>query len=273
MKFSIMNYHYLRYPLERFLDKASRTPFDCIELYAAAPHLNIFDYDIPRLHEVRQAIASRGLSISNLTPENCTYPINLSSQDAALRNSSMRYYQRVIDTAEYLGTTRVQLCPGSGFFDRPREEAWSLCVDSLGHLCEYAAHRGVTLILEELKKTTSNVINSSKDLSKMLDEVSSSSMVGMIDTDQMADYGENIKDYFDNLGRERVGLVHFNDQGHTVMGDGGLPMKSYFEALVTQGYEGVVSGEICDRRYYLDPDAATDRYVKWMQENVGAMLS
>ena len=44
MKLAPMSYHYLRYPITRFLDKVERSPFDSIDLYCSAPQLNIFDY-------------------------------------------------------------------------------------------------------------------------------------------------------------------------------------------------------------------------------------
>ena len=45
MKFAPMNYHYLRYPIKKFLCiKWKRSPFNSIDLYCSAPQLNLFDY-------------------------------------------------------------------------------------------------------------------------------------------------------------------------------------------------------------------------------------
>ena len=46
-------------------------------------------------------------------------------------------------------------------------------------------------------------------------------------------------------------------------------MKEYYDKIKQQGYEGTISFEICDRRYYCDPDKAIDAIVIWMQENIG----
>ncbi len=81
MKFALMNYHYLRYPIEKFLDKAEDSPFDNIDLYCAAPQLNMFDYTLRSLIMLDKEISSRKLNIMALTPENCTYPINFCTQD------------------------------------------------------------------------------------------------------------------------------------------------------------------------------------------------
>lgn len=123
----------------------------------------------------------------------------------------------------------------------------------------------MTLLLEELKVTTTNVLITSQDLAAMLDEISSPAVVGMVDMDQMTYAGETVDDYFTNLG-SRLGHIHFNDRGHTVPGDGDFPMKRYYDEIIAHGYEGSCL-EICDRRYYCDPDKAIDDLVHWLREN------
>ena len=82
----------------------------------------------------------------------------------------------------------------------------------------------MTLLLEELKVTTTNVLITSSDLAKMIDEIGSDAIVGMVDLDQMTYAEETIDDYFGNLG-DKLQHVHFNDRGHTVPGDADFPMK------------------------------------------------
>ena len=266
MKFAPMNYHYLRYPLTKFLDKVERSPFDSIDLYCSAPQLNLFDHPLSHLLELDGELRRRHLSVAAMTPENCVYPVNFCTQDRITRESSLRYYQRAIDTAEFLGCPRVQISTGFGYFDAPREEAWNNCRESMAQLAAYAERKHVTLLLEELKNTTTNVLISSRDIAKMLDEIDSPAIVGMVDMDQMTYAGETVADYFANLG-SRMQYVHFNDRGHTVPGDGDFPMKDYYEQIKAQGYDGCCSFEICDRRYYIDPDKAIDDTVAWMRAN------
>ena len=64
MKFALMNYHYLRYPIEKFLDKAADSPFDSVDLYCAAPQLNMFDYTLRSLIKLDKEISARKLYIS-----------------------------------------------------------------------------------------------------------------------------------------------------------------------------------------------------------------
>ncbi|HEX3038068.1 MAG TPA: sugar phosphate isomerase/epimerase family protein [Oscillospiraceae bacterium] len=266
MKLAPMSYHYLRYSLEKFLNKIADSPFDSIDLYCSAPQLNLFDYPLSRLIKLSKEINKRSLSVMAMTPENCVYPVNFCTQDYLTRESSIRYYQRAIDAAEFLGCPKVQISTGFGYFDMPAEEAWKYCRESLETLAAYCERKNVTLLLEELKTTTTNVLVTSKDLAKMLNEINSSNVVGMVDMDQMTYAGETVDDYFINLG-DKLQHVHFNDRGHTVPGDADFPMKKYYEDLKRNNYQGTVSFEICDRRYYCNPDKAVDDCAKWFREN------
>ena len=62
MKFAPMNYHYLRYPIKKFLDKVERSPFNSIDLYCSAPQLNLFDYPLLRLIELKKGSGTLSLS-------------------------------------------------------------------------------------------------------------------------------------------------------------------------------------------------------------------
>ena len=112
MKFAPMNYHYVRYSLKKFLDKVEQSVFNSIDLYCSAPQFNIFDYSLFSLLELEKEIRRRDLSVMAMTPENCTYPVNFCTQDRGTRESSIRYYQRAIDTAEFLGCHKVQISTG-----------------------------------------------------------------------------------------------------------------------------------------------------------------
>ena len=89
MKFAPMNYHYLRYPIKKFLDKVERSPFNSIDLYCSAPQLNLFDYPLLRLIELKKEIEAHHLSVMAMTPENCVYPVNFCTQDDLTRESSI----------------------------------------------------------------------------------------------------------------------------------------------------------------------------------------
>jgi protein FrlC len=267
MKFAAMNFHYIRYPLECFLDDAVDLGFRYVELWAAAPHLNIYDADGGQARRLKRELKARDLSIQCLTPEQCVYPVSLSIQDEVLRRSSLAYFKKTIDMAAALECERVLITPGFGYYNRPKEEAREICAESLTMLSTYAAEAGTVLVLECLLATTSNVLNSSGQLAAMLQQVESPALCAILDVNQMADLGESVRDYTEAL-KEKLQYVHFidgNPVGHLALGDGNLPLDLYLRELDKAGYDGMCSLEICDRRYYLEPKKALGRSVEWLR--------
>ena len=267
MKLLPMNYHYLRYPLSKFLDFVESSPFiQEIDLYCAAPQLDVFHVSLKKLLDVDRELQQRDIQVNTMTPENFAYPVNFCTDDKELTHASLKYYQRAVDIADFLGCPRVQISIGTGYFSEKREESWKRCKENLGLLASYCERKKITLLLEELKTTSSNVINSSAELARILQEVDSPYLKGMMDIDQMAEYGETPRDYFSALG-SKLQHIHFNDCGHTVPGDGRYPMKQYYDEIVESGYDGTLSFEICAREYFQNPDAAMNRILKWLKAN------
>ena len=44
-------------------------------------------------------------------------------------------------------------------------------------------------------------------------------------------------------------------------------MIKHYYYLKSRGYEGTISFEICDRRYYCDPDKVIDDITEWLKSN------
>lgn len=266
MKFIPMTYHYLRFSPKQYLDKLERSPFDMFDLYMCAPQLNAFDYALKDLLNLGKEIKKRKLQVYCITPENCAYPCNFATQNKETRESSLRYYQRVIDTAQYLDCPNVQIAVGGGYFDAPKQEAWDNAVECVRQLAEYGKKKNITFFLEENKTTTTQVLVYSHDIAKMIEDVGFDNVLGMVDTEQMTYADETIDDYFKNLG-PKMGYVHFNDRGHSVPGHADFPMKQYYDDIKRNKFDGVCCFELIDRRYYNDPDKAIDQCVEWLAAN------
>lgn len=259
-----MSYHYLRYPIRKYLDKMQRSDLDGLDIYCTAPQLNPFDYKLGDLLQLNRDIKDRRLNPYVLTAENCAYPVNLATSNLVTWQSTLRYYQRLIDTAMFLDFPHIQVCPGSNYFDGDVREGWDRQVDAFQQLTQYAKKKGVAIFLETCKVTTTNLIVTSKQLNRFIADVGADNLIGLSDTDQMSQAGEHINDYMDNLG-DKYGFVHFSDLNHTIPGTGGLPMKEYYDTLVRRGYDGWCSCELCARDYYIDPDKATDAYIDYLR--------
>lgn len=267
-RFALGSYHYLRYPLDYFLDTAVELEIGAVELWAAAPQLCLDILDRTALAQTAQQIHERALRVCCITPEQCSYPVNLASENKALRAYSIRNFQRAIDTANALECPMVLVTAGCGYFNRPVDEAWQLSADSLTQLAQYGLRSGVKLVLETLTPLSSNVLNTPEQQREMLDLLPENSALAMVDIGQMAYMGHDLSRYLAH--GSRLGHVHLHDSHpaiHMALGDGDLPLLQYLEAIEASGYTGMYGFEFNDPRYRQDPRAADRQSVAWLQDH------
>ncbi|WNC17564.1 TIM barrel protein [Brevibacillus brevis] len=262
-----MNFHYLHYPLTYFLDSMVRYQFEHIELWGAAPHCYVEDLSSGDLKQIRRELDVRGLTVVCFTPEQCMYPVNLAAKENAVRERSLQYFQKSIEVSAELQSPIVLVTAGWGYRNEPREEAWQRSCDSLRQLAEYAQQMGITLALEPLQRIESNLVCDRSDLTRMLGEIGSASVKGMVDTVAMAVEGEDLESYFEQFGDDlvHIHLIDGKPGGHLAWGDGHLPLADYMEALGRNSYTGALSLEFTSSQYLLDPDRAVEASLKLLE--------
>lgn len=259
-----MNFHYKHYPFEYFLDAMVRYDFQNIEIWGASPHLYVDDMTLQEIRNIKKEINRRNLSVVCFTPEQCVYPINLAAKEESIREKSLHYFIKSAEAAKELDAPLLLVTPGWGYENEDKNEAWKRSRDSLEKLSEIAARLDLVLALEPLTRVESNIINDSRSLALMLNEVNSPSLKGMIDTIPMALAGEDFRDYFSALNEDIV-HIHFIDgkpDSHLVWGDGILPLESYIDQLNQAGYKGALSLEYTFYQYVQEPDLAIERTFK-----------
>ncbi len=262
---AVMNIQYKYFPLTLFLDDAVKNNVENIELWGAAPHFYLDDMTYQEVTSVRHEIERRNLRLVCYTPEQCVYPINIASPHKETRRRSVKFFEDSIRVAGELGTNKVLVTSGTGYFDGSDEqEAWKWSRENLYSLGELAEHYGVTLALEVLRHDESNLVYNLPTLQKMLAELNHSAIGGMIDTIPMALAGERPAQYLEALG-DRLVHVHFIDgapRGHLAWGDGVLDMNTYLSEFDEYGYSGFLSLEITDGRYFMNPSASVEQSIK-----------
>ncbi|WP_214413193.1 sugar phosphate isomerase/epimerase family protein [Sphaerisporangium fuscum] len=256
------NFAYQHLPFERFLDDAAALGRERLELWGIAPHLHIPQLSDAEARAVRRRTDALGLKVHCLTPEQVMYPVNIASPATWLRASSIAMFRRAAEVAAELGAELLLLTPGRGLESEPVRDAWQRSVDAVGEISAYAASLGVTCVLEALQRVESNLVNDSRTLARMIDEVGAPNLGAVLDTVGMAVAGESVDDYFDNLG-DRVRHVHLIDgspAGHLAWGDGELPLADYLAALDRRGYQGQLTFELFgDGTYAFDPRPVVER--------------
>jgi fructoselysine 3-epimerase len=256
------NFSYQHFRFERFLDDMVKLGLQHLEIWGVAPHLHLNEVGTSDLRRIKTQLRERDLVMHCLTPEQVLYPINIASGSTWLREMSVDLFRKGADICEELGATYLFLTSGRGGEDEPREDAWQRSVDGLGAIVSYAERRGVTCLLEPLQRVESNLVHTTADIRRMLNDVGSPNLKITLDTVAMSVAGETVADYAHAFGADvrHVHLVDGTPAGHLVWGDGELPMGQFVQDLADIDYSGFVTFELFgDGSYALDPLAALRR--------------
>ncbi|MFV2049742.1 TIM barrel protein [Metabacillus litoralis] len=259
-----MNFHYLHYPFEYFLDAMEKYQFQKIEVWGAAPHCYVEDMNGSDIQQIKKEIERRSLEVVCFTPEQCMYPINLAAKETVMRERSISYFKKSIDVANQLEAPMVLVTAGWGYRNEGRSEALKRARDSLEKLTAYAEKKGILLALEPLQKVESNLICTLADLKEMLNSISSPFLRGMVDTIPLAVEEEELSSYFKELKDDFV-HIHFidgNPTGHLSWGDGVLPLENYMATLAEYHYEGALTLEFTSAHYLQNPNAAIEQSLR-----------
>lgn len=257
MKLSFLTYLARRLPLEASFRMAAENGLDGVEIWGARPHAYAYDLDAAAVSEIRGLRSEYGVEISMFTPELLAYPYNLSSKNEKERRETVSYLKASAEAAAAIGAPLLQVtCGHPGVFER--EADWARLVEGLGEVARAAERAGVDVVIEPLTPMESPIVVYADDVRRLIRDVGSPRMKGMIDVCVPAAAHEPPSAYFDTLGPDLV-YVHVSDgdgatDAHIRPGFGDLPLEAFFRTLRRRGYDGWVSLELLTP-YFKDPEA------------------
>lgn len=258
---SAMGIHYLYYPLDYMLDAQAKAGFQTIELVGMAPHFLMDHTGFQNPAPIREMAEERGLTIGCFTPECAVYQYLMCSPDEGFHERSMEYFKRGLEAAEQFGAAKLLTNCIGGTWDEEYDRVYERAVKSLSLLAPVAADYGITIAVETVRPEESKCIITLPELKRLLQDVNHPNIKAGLDTIAMGVAGETPEEWFAALGEDIV-HTHFVDgrpYGHLVWGDGLFPLESYLNVLNKYHYEGLISQEITDFRYFDDPAAADAR--------------
>lgn len=264
-----MNITFKHFPFLYFLESMERLEIEEIEIWAGEPHLFIYRNALGNMRMMKREIKARNLNVSCYTPEQCVYPYNIAASDTGWRNTSIAYFVDNLYAALELEADKMLITSGIGDFSVSQEESWKYASDSIYQLSKVAEKEGMTLALEPLTQFESNLVTDFKGLKKMIEQIQSPSLKGMIDSVAMQLAGETPDDYFSMLPE----LNHFHlidgdgqTDAHLSLDDGIQDWRGYLKSLHHHGYEGTCTLEVMGSAYYQDPQAAIRNSLKKLKE-------
>ncbi|MBQ3266877.1 MAG: TIM barrel protein [Atopobiaceae bacterium] len=255
---SAMGIHYLMYPLDYLLDGHAEAGYEVIELVGQAPHFNMdFDWN-QNPEEVRKMAEDRGLRIALFTPECSCFQWKNNYADEAAHKKSMEYLKRGMDVCRRMGANMMLTNACGDTMDEAHDVIYDRAIRHFTEIAGYAQEAGVTVALEAVRPQEARTCITLDEIAGLVEAVDNPYLGAALDTVAMGVQGETPRQWFERLG-DKIVHCHFVDgrpYAHLAWGEGLFPLERYINVLNEFGYEGLLSQELTDDRYYDDPKAA-----------------
>jgi len=231
-----------------------------------------------RRREYREIMAGEGIGFVGLhwllvTPKT----IHVSTPDTAVREASWQYVANLVDLCADLAGNGAD--NGIMVFGSPKQrsstgglsaaEATRNFIDGLAGVAPHAADRGVTILMEALPHSQSDVVHKLDEAAAVVREIASPGVRTMFDSHNAEDETEPhdalIEKYFDVIRH-----VHVNEMDGRHPGTGNYDFARIFRALKRLRYKGWISLEAFDFEIGGDRIASESiEYLKKQEELAG----
>ena len=273
MKLSISTKLYFNYTLEETIKRVARQGYPGIEIWGGRPHAYYRDMDNESVSRVRSALEKHSLEISGFIPAQFGYPTSLCSPVSSIREDSVEYLKRSIDTSLALGCRKVSLCPGRTLYGQGYKNGMRQLISSLDELVEYSQDKDVILLLEPAHMYESDLVLTVEEGIRLIEDRQYGNMGIALDTGHCHVNRESLVDSLFLLNSKDIPFhIHLDDNNglsdqHKIPGEGTISFIPFLQTLKETGYEGFLTVEL-GFEYTANPDAAA-----WQsKKNVTSML-
>ncbi len=273
-------------PLETALESLAKAGFRHVEIMCDRPHMYPGDFDYAARMRIKALCERLGITIEvleaihvmystvGLTPPEgpftgrLFYPNPNGNEpmftciDPAMRQARIDYIKQVIDMAVDLGVKKVETYNGKITADP--DTCYELALEGVRECVEYAAARGVTLLLE-----TSDV----EEIFDYAEKINSPYLKFSLDIGHLEVERKNIYDTIRFL-RHHIGNMHVDDirrhqHYHMPIGRGDIHWEKVFATIKEIGYTDAVCLEIYP--YALDPMPAVTESFQYLTKIVDSL--
>lgn len=256
MKFAICNEMFEGWEFGRVCEAAKNAGYSGVELAPFTLGKPANEITEEERKSLREAARDSGIEISSthwLLAQ--TTGLHINSPDKAVRDRTIEYLIHLIHLSADVGA-------GAMVFGSPKqrsicegvspEDAWSLAADTFKAISPVLEDRGVTLCLEPLAPTETNLLNTAAEAARMIREVASPHIQLLLDVKAMSSESKPIPDII-RENRTIVKHFHANDANMRGPGFGNTDFVPIAAALKEIDYQGWVAVEVFD----FSPDPLT----------------
>lgn len=224
------------------LEDIKATGYDGVEI-------PIFEGEPDEYAKLGEMLDEVGLERTAITviPSEATNPL---AEDPATRRAAIAYINHCVDCCGALGAEQLAgpLQQTLGFFSgaAPSDREWARAREVHLAAGDYAADRGVRLVLEAVNRFETYFANTMGDLAAYLDTLGHPAVTGMYDT-----FHANIEERDPvaalSANSRHVSYVHVSENDRGVPGRGHVPWAETFSTLKQIGFDGWLTIEAFGR--------------------------
>ena len=193
---------------------------------------------------------------------------DLTSLDQRIRQRGIDYSRTAINLAVKLKAEFFNICasqppvPQVPFPEAPIATLWRNFSKSLESICEYAAARNITVLLEPLNlyEGIPGVLTSVYDAIRLIDELGFDNLGVQPDIFHMNISEASVTEALHAAGH-RIRVVHMNETNHYRLGTGHADYPAIIRTLKDLGFDGYVTvyAPVVSQDVFRKKDQATDR--------------
>lgn len=176
---------------------------------------------------------------------------NLSDADPAIAGSAVSYIKANVDYAAEIGARYIIVVPSSvGMTAIPAgqtyEQSWQHAVSNIREAADYAAARGIGLVIEGINRYETFLVNTLGQVLRLVEEINHPGVGIMADLFHMSIEERDISTAI-RLVAPYLKHVHIADNTREAAGLGSTDFKSALVTLKSIGYQGALTMEFLPR--------------------------
>lgn len=240
------------------------------ELGCDAVELNVQNPVLIDTTATAELIASLGLTVTGIGTGQAYYEegLSISDTDARVHEAAIARLKAQADFAQLLGGAAVIIGGMRGKLDGPLEGgSWSeqrqASIEGTRAAADYAATRGVEILIEPINRYETNFINSIADGMGYLDDVGHGNVSLLVDTFHMNIEEVSLADSILAAG-DRLSYVHLVDSNRRAAGMGHTDFRAVIGVLHQIGFDGPLCAEVLPLP---DDETAARQHIEFVRAN------
>jgi len=240
------------------------------ELGCDAVELNVQNPAQIDAEATARLIASLELSVTGVGTGQAYHEegLSISSTAARVHEAAVQRLKAQVNFAQLLGGAAVIIGSIRGKLDGPpgsahRDEQRQASVEATRVIADYAAPRGVTVLVEPINRYETNFINTIAEGLEYLDEIRHHNVSLLADTFHMNIEEVSLADSIIAAGA-RLAYMHLVDSNRRAAGLGHTDFKAVIGALHQIGFDGPLCAEVLPLP---DDETAARQHVEFVKAN------